>query len=382
MKIVVLGGFGVMGASTCRDVIKGPGVEKVIVAGRNIRMEGLHKSVQESDKVSTQAIDVNDHEAVVKLIKGNDVVINCTGPYYKYGIPIMKAAIEAGVNYLDVMDDYDTTLAAFDLDQPAKEAGLSLCIGFGSSPGFGNIIARYAVDKMDQVDEIRLLWGLAINDPYGPGVMSHMFHALRSDVPQFLDGKLVNVPGGSGGEEIVEFMEPYGKCPVYYLGHPEPITMPRYFKGIKTVVNKGCCLPLWVNDFIFDLIKRGIADREPITFDGKSVMPEDFLVQVMQTGATFRKQVEDYTTAPFMVMVKGREGNKAVTYVYESAGRMAPGTAIPASICAQMLGRGEIKEKGVLPPEACVDPKIFFGKFAERGFKLYERKTITGEAKI
>jgi len=382
MKVIVLGGFGIMGSSVCRDLIKGAEVEKVIIADRKIHEENLHESVKVSDKVSTQIVDVADFQTLVEILKGNDVVINCVGPFYKFAIPTMEAAIEAGVNYLDIMDDYDTTMASFDLDELARKAGISICIGFGSSPGFGNIVAKYAAEKLDQVDEIRLLWGFALNDPAGPSVLAHMFHALRGEIPQYLDGKLVNVPGGSGGEEIVDFGEPYGKCPVYYLGHPEPITMPRYFKGVKTVVNKGCFLPLWVNGLFFDLIKHGFADREPVKVNGNPIVPEDFIVQVMQEGASFRKQVEEYTTAPLDVVVKGKEGNKILTYVYRSAGAMAPGTAIPASICAQMLGRGEIKEKGVLPPEACIDPKAFLGMFAKKGFRLFEQKTVLGEVEI
>jgi len=379
MKVLILGGCGIMGASVARDIIKGREVQEVIVADRIVEEANLHKSVRESAKVRTECVDVNELDALVELIKGKDVVINCVGPFYKSAIPVMKAAIEAGANYLDIMDDYDTTAAAFNLDQQAKEAGLSLCIGFGSSPGFGNIVAKYAADKLDQVDEIRLLWGYALNDPAGPSVLAHMFHALRGGVPQYLDGKLVNVAGGSGGEEIVKFSEPYGKCPVYYLGHPEPITMPRYFKGVKTVVNKGCFLPLWINDIVFGLIEHGFMEKEPIMINGKPIVPEDFIIQIMQSGESFRRQVETYTTAPFLVVVKGKERGKPVTYSYESAGRMAPGTGIPASICAQMLGRGEIKEKGVVPPEACVDPEIFFGEFAKRGFHLSEQKVVTEE---
>jgi len=382
MKFLILGGCGVMGSSVVRDLIKGPEVKAVIVADKKIDVTKLHKSVQKNEKLSTLEIDIADFHGLVEAMKKSDVVINCVGPFYKFAIPTMKAAIAAGVNYLDIMDDYDTTAAAFDLDLSAKEAGISLCIGFGSSPGFGNVVAKYAADKLDQVDEIRLLWGYALNDPSGPSVLAHMFHALRGDVPQYLNGKLVNVPGGSGGEEIVDFSKPYGKCPVYYLGHPEPITMPRYFKGVKTVVNKGCFLPLWVNDLFIELIERGFADPEPVSVGANSVIPEDFIVRIMLNGTTFKKQVEEFTKAPLQVVVKGRKDNKAVKYVYESDGAMAPGTAIPASICAQMLACGEIKEKGVVPPEACVDPKKFFSEFAKRGFRLFEQKTVEGEAKI
>ncbi|MGD0352371.1 MAG: saccharopine dehydrogenase NADP-binding domain-containing protein [Dehalococcoidia bacterium] len=383
MKALILGGCGVMGSSVARDLIKSDDITEVILADRRIDMAKMHKSLQNSKKVSTQTIDVAEFKALVRLIKGNDVVINCVGPFYKYAISIMKATIEAGVNYLDIMDDYDTTIAAFkEMDQPARKAGLSLCIGFGSSPGFGNIIVKYAADKLDEVDEVRILWLGAINDPSGTGAMAHAFHCLKGEHPQYLDGKLVNVAGFDGEEEF-DFGEPYGKCPVYYFGHPEPITIPRYIKGVKTVVNKGGFLPLWFNQLIKELIARGFAEDEPILVGSASVVPIDFVTSIIGQSPILRKQVEAYTTAPFSAVIKGKEGNKNVTYVYSSGGgAMAPGTAIPASICAQMLARGDIKVKGVVAPEGCIDPNAFFREFARRGFRLSETKTVTEEIKF
>lgn len=367
-----------MGSSVVRDLIKGDEVEKVAIVDKKVDMTKLHESVRSSKKVSTQTVDVADFQALVKIIKGNDVVVNCVGPYYKYGLHTMKAAIEAGVNYLDIMDDYDTTLAAFDMDEPAKKAGLSLCIGFGSSPGFNNIIVKYAADKLNEVDEVRILWGYTLNDTGGTGVVIHMFHALQGNVPQYLDGKLVYVPAGSGIEEV-EFVEPFGKCPVYYVGHPEPITIPRYIKGVKTVVNKAGIIPLWGNQLFKELVERGFASDEPLTVGDNSIIPEQFLAEFIQNSPSFKKHVEEWTTEPGKIIVKGKEGNKVVTYVYNSSGRMAPGTGIPASICAQMLARGEIKEKGVVAPEGCVDPKLFLARFAKKGFRLSETKVVTQE---
>jgi saccharopine dehydrogenase-like NADP-dependent oxidoreductase len=41
--------------------------------------------------------------------------------------------------------------------------------------------------------------------------------------------------------------------------------------------------------------------------------------------------------------------------------------AIPLSIGAQMIARGDIKAKGVLPPESVLDPGIFFAELEKRG---------------
>jgi lysine 6-dehydrogenase len=382
MKVVILGGCGAVGASIVRDLIKSDEVEKVCIAGRKIHMTNVHESVQSSKKVSTKTLDITDFQALVQAIKGNNVVVNCVGPFYRFGIPTMKAAVEAGVNYLDIMDDYDTTITAFDeMDEPARKAGVSICVGFGLGPGFTNLIMKYGANKLDQVDVIRLLWGWALNDLTGPGTIAHMWHVLQGNVPQYLDGKLVYVPAGSG-EEVVDFGEPYGKCPVYYIGHPEPVTIPRYIEGVKTVDEKACILPLWMNEVAFKLRECGFVDNEPIMVDGKPVIPRNFVAEIMQNGVSFRRQVEEYTISPSCIVVKGKEGNKAVSYTYASQGKMLPGTAIPASMFTQMLGLGEIKVKGVVAPEGAVDPESFFAKFAKRGFRLSEQKAVTQEVEF
>ena len=89
---------------------------------------------------------------------------------------------------------------------------------------------------------------------------------------------------------------------------------------------------------------------------------------------SFTEKVKEATTEPVLIVVKGREKNREVTYKYYSSGGMAPGTGVAASLFAQMVWRGEIKDKGVVTPEQ-VDPKSFFGHFGKRGFFLHEEKT-------
>ena len=45
---------------------------------------------------------------------------------------------------------------------------------------------------------------------------------------------------------------------------------------------------------------------------------------------------------------------------------------MPASIGTQMLGKGEIRTKGVLAPEGCVDTTRFFAEIAKRGMEVEE----------
>jgi saccharopine dehydrogenase-like NADP-dependent oxidoreductase len=46
---------------------------------------------------------------------------------------------------------------------------------------------------------------------------------------------------------------------------------------------------------------------------------------------------------------------------------------IPLSIGAQMVAAGKVKQRGVLPPEACFDPVGFFKELSKRGIRIEER---------
>ena len=76
------------------------------------------------------------------------------------------------------------------------------------------------------------------------------------------------------------------------------------------------------------------------------------------------------------VMVKGERKGKQVTYTADIVGRMAPGTGLPASIAALMLEAGDVKAKGVVAPEGCIDPEKFIAALIKRGAKIHQTETI------
>ena len=116
-------------------------------------------------KVSLSRIDVNDHNGLVRAIRDADVVINCAGPFYKTAVAVARAAVEAKVNYIDICDDYEATdiLFSSDIDNAAKEAGITVLTGMGSDPGTNNVIVKWYANQLDRVDKIALFWvvGLA-----------------------------------------------------------------------------------------------------------------------------------------------------------------------------------------------------------------------------
>ena len=201
-------------------------------------------------------------------IKEVDVVINCAGPFYKTAVAVARAAVEAKVNYIDICDDYEarTILFSADIDQAAKEAGITVLTGMGSDPGTNNVLVKWYANQLDRVNEIHLFWVVSIAELAG-AAWDHSLHMVTGKIPQYLDGQLVHVDGGTG-EEIATFLEPLGTCKVRYVGHPQPITIPRYIEGVKKVVIKGALIPGWVDELIKEQNDTGFLSTEVLEVRG------------------------------------------------------------------------------------------------------------------
>jgi len=380
MKALVLGGTGGMGQGVARDLIKQDKIDKVILGDINTDPARVQEKLKASAKVSLVRIDVNDHDGMVSAIKGVDVVINCAGPFYKTAVAVARAAVEAKVNYIDICDDYEAADILFrsDIDKAAKEAGITVLTGMGSDPGTNNVIVKWYANKLDLVNEIHLFWVVSIAELAG-AAWDHSLHMTLGKIPQYLDGKLEYIDGGTG-EETAEFLEPLGVCKLRYVGHPQPLTIPRYIEGVKTVIIKGALIPAWVDELIKEQRDTGFLGKDPVDVRGTKVTPYDLTLQLWD------KIPETRDKGPFAsglkVIVKGERQGKQVTYTADIVGRMAPGTGLPASIAALMLDAGEVTAKGVVAPEGCIDPDRFLSELLKRGARIHQTETIKSMVEV
>jgi lysine 6-dehydrogenase len=374
MKALVVGGTGGMGQGVARDLIKQEQITKVILGDINTDPARVQDKLRASEKVSLRRIDVNDHNGLVSAIGEADVVINCAGPFYKTAVAVARAAVEAKVNYIDICDDYEAVPILFssvDIDKAAKEAGITVLTGMGSDPGTNNVLVKWYANQLDRVDEIHLFWVVSIAELAG-AAWDHSLHMVTGKIPQYLDGKLEYVDGGTG-EEIAQFLEPLGTCQVRYVGHPQPITIPRYIEGVKKVVIKGALIPRWVDELIKEQKETGFLSTEPVEVRGTKVVPYDLTLKLWDTIPTDRDRGP--SASGLKVIVKGERGGKEVTYTADIVGRMAPGTGLPASIAALMMFAGEVTVKGVVAPEGCIDPEKFLTALLKRGARIHQTET-------
>ncbi len=69
MRIVVLGGSGMMGCISVQDLARSAGVSEVVIAARNMDKAQEVADYIGSSKVSLAQVDVRDHEALVNLLR-------------------------------------------------------------------------------------------------------------------------------------------------------------------------------------------------------------------------------------------------------------------------------------------------------------------------
>lgn len=385
-KVVVLGGCGAVGSVSVRTLAKIKDFSRVVIADINVEKAGAIADEIGRDRVEAVRVDALDAESVKSAIRGADIVLNTTGPFYRYVPTILKAVIEERINYIDVCDDVDVTMEILNMDEAAKAAGITAVIGLGSSPGVTNLLAKFAAESLlQEVDSIDIYHAHGGEPIEGPGVIGHRFHCMSIDVPQFIDGELKRVkffePEGVALQEVVDFQRLGGGIRVYPYPHPEQVTIPKYIKA-RRVTNKGTVLPDEYYELTKDICRLGLHRKEPVMVKGQPVSPYDFSVAfILEQRERILKETNFGTQRGCVkVVVAGRKDGKPHTYVFSMASEgqaLGEGTGIPAAFGVILMQRGKIKGKGVMPPEACVDPMDFIQLIGEimkpeKGGKSFE----------
>jgi lysine 6-dehydrogenase len=380
VRFIVLGGAGDIGSVATKDLAAAAGSDQVCIGDIDLN-KARTLAGEVGSNVTARAVDINDGRALADVVKDYDVVVNCVGPFYKHGSKVLAACIQAKVNYVDICDDYDAAELLLGFDGQCREAGITAIICQGASPGVTNMMGLLGAGKM-QAEAIHTAWVESMMDVGGFVVLWHGVHMASGEVPQYLNGEWVRVPALTGAEEL-EFSEPLGKYTVYYLGHSEPVTMPRFIKGLKTVTNKGNVWPKETD--LTDLVKPfseiGLTTTEPITINGVEISRRDFVCHHMAGFlSTALPNVEGVQGLPHFlarVDVLGSVDGVNARYVYRSAFNTNEGTGWSASYAAQAIAQGKIGARGVFAPEGCVDPADFFKYLKTKGIDVYETRSLT-----
>lgn len=374
MNILIIGGCGQQAQPAIEMLLDGNDFEQVIIGDINI--EAADKLVEQYSHPKLKAIKVDalDHPSLVESMMQADIIYNCSGPYHLLGVKVLTAAIEAGKHYVDYCDDVEPTIEMLALTEQAQAKGISAIVGLGASPGFSNLLAMQGAKQFDQVDEVNMYWSIANGEPEGPAVLDHMFHIMSGEVTQHIEGKQTLVPALSGMEQNIDMPAPYGTLPCAFVGHPEPVTLPKYIPGVKQVINKYAA-SMDELGFFAGLQSIGLFDNKEVSIKGQTVSPRNLLIHQFMSLPQ-QDIAEQNRESVLMLDVTGSKGGETSTLRFSATANMAPLTSIPGVLGALMLARGEINETGVMPPEACIEPDSFIERLVELGLIKINKQAI------
>ncbi|MGG4220580.1 saccharopine dehydrogenase NADP-binding domain-containing protein [Paenibacillus jamilae] len=382
-KVVILG-CGNVGSDVARYVAEEVPAAKILVADYNI--EAAEKLANE---IGAQAVQFNATipDDVKRVLNGADIVFNGVGPFHRFALPIIQQAIASGVNYVDINDDYDV---AFELintdkfDKAAKEAGVTVIFGAGSTPGLTNVLARWGVNQLDKAESINITWGCSFAPNLSVAVVDHMFHCLVGDVPQFIDGKHQNVPAWSG-EKSIELQGPFGTKTFCFSGHAEPVTLPKYIPGLKNVTVRSTFFQEEGNKIYKQIIDLGLAGNGKLSKSG--VSPRAFIAEFLNSEAGIETLSVDLGSDPggaiFRVEIEGDLDGSQTQIMYEVQ-LMTDDGKDPTSLCGANVVldvlAGKVTQSGVFSPEAVIEPESFVTRIMSKlGGKLYRKVTKLDE---
>ena len=156
-RFVVLGGCGAIGRVVVRDLLASRPADRVVIADFNeAAAKSLVKELR-SKRASSAFADATRPAVLAKVLKGSDVVVNCT--QHDFNLRVMEAARKARVHYVDLGGLFHWTLEQLKLDGAMRRAGVTAVLGGGCAPGITNVLTRFAADQLASVESVRIRVG-------------------------------------------------------------------------------------------------------------------------------------------------------------------------------------------------------------------------------
>lgn len=370
MKLIVLGAGG-MGSYAAKTAATFDYVDDLLVADLDAgAAERLASAC--GPRARGGRVDVADAAGLEELLSGADVVLNTVGPFFRFGPPVLTAAIRAGCHYLDINDDWESTEAMFAQHEEARSRGITALIGMGASPGMSNLLAVTAARELDSVEELYAGFDLDAAMPETKGdtpaaATVHGVHQLTGKIRVFDDGTLRD----ERAMRRIELDYPgLGRLPSWTMGHPEAISLPKQFPSLRRSVavmtmDHTNIFAMRILGNLIGLklvsVERAAGWVEVLEGVGKPVKaPADYLEEISAADST--------RLPPLFALAKGKKDGKtasvAAAILSAPAVGMGGATGVPLALGLDVLRPDGECKRGVYAPESVIEPDRFFDRIA------------------
>jgi saccharopine dehydrogenase-like NADP-dependent oxidoreductase len=290
----------------------------------------------------------------------------------------MTETVKAG---RDTVDISYTPRDPFQLQGKAKEIGCRVVPQCGVAPGFTNMCVGDASRRLDQMTSVEVFVGGLPEKPEPP-LNYRIVFSLEDVVNEYSrpvqvieDGKRKKVDALSGRGHIS--FPGVGKLEYFLtdgLG-----SLPRSFPRTREMHEFTLRYPGHA-DMMSTLRVLGFFERNLVKIGGVEVEPRQLSIELLR-GAMSEGYPEDFLA--LRVDVKGLSQGRKIHLRYQvldhynrrtGVSAMARTTAYPCTSVALLMGRGEIKETGIVTPEKIgQDERLFqfvLGRLAKRGVRM------------
>jgi saccharopine dehydrogenase-like NADP-dependent oxidoreductase len=361
--VLVVGGTGRIGQSVAVDLLRYTPAE-VILTGRS-SPQGQRIAAAFGRRVSFQPLDLEQPEALARLVASSALVVHCAGPFHHRDARVLQQCIDHHVSYIDVSDHRSFTQQSLQYRQAAIDAGITAIVNTGVFPGLSNSMVRQDVEALDQANHIHLSYVVAGSGGAGRTVMRTTFLGLLHDFAVWQQGQWQQQSPYSD-PEWVEFPAPYGKARVYWFDMPETFTLPQAFPA-QTVITKFGSVP----DF-YNQITWALAHWLP-----KAWLQNPAVMEFLVWGSHTTTHLTDRFSG-IGVAIRSQVTGTLQGQPYQACSTLAlPDTALAAGAgtgsLAQLILRGELAKPGVWTVEESLPTPLFQATLAQRGITVEQR---------
>ena len=339
------------------------------------RCEAYKKKVGSGTNIETAKVDADSVDELIKLINlyKPQIVINVALPYQD--LTIMDACLETKVDYLDTANYEPPDTAKFEYKwqwayrEKFEKAGITAILGSGFDPGVTGVFCAYAQKHIfDEINYIDILdcnggdHGYPFATNFNPEINIREVSANGS---YWQDGKWIETKPMEIKREY-NFDE-VGVIDMYLLHHEELESLGLNIKGIKRIRFFMTFGESYLTH-LKCLENVGMTSIEPIIYEGREIIPLQFLKAVLPDPASLGPRTVGKTNIGCIFTGK-KDGEEKTYYLYnvcdhqecyKEVGSQAVSytTGVPAMIGAAMVLSGKWKKPGVYNVEE-MDPDPF-----------------------
>ena len=390
-KCLIIGCGGVAGVAIHKCCQNSDVFEEIIIASHTkskcddlkAKLEGTTKT-----KIHTEQVDADNVDELIAVINKYkpDVVLNLALPYQD--LTIMDACLATKTHYVDTANYEPLDTAKFEYKwqwayrEKFKEAGICAVLGSGFDPGVTGVFSAYA--QKHYFDEIHYIDILDCNGgdhgyPFATNFNPEInIREVTANGSYWEDGHWVET-------KPMEIKREYdfagvGKKDMYLLHHEELESLGINIKGIKRIRFFMTFGQSYLTH-LKCLENVGMTSIEPIEFEGKQIVPLQFLKAVLPDPASLGPRTVGKTNIG-CIFQGVKDGKEKTYYVYnicdhqecyKEVGSQAISytTGVPAMIGAMLVMNGKWNKPGVWNVEE-FDPDPFMDELNKWGLPWVE----------